>query len=75
MGGGGYGCRKFKSNLGQKKFGPKKNCSTKVKAQKILGPKSLVKMESVSVNILLICANVARTYMLSTNVIVTVSIC
>ena len=45
-----------------------KKCSTKIKAPKKLGPKNLVEIGSVLVEILLIWTNVARTYVAWTNV-------
>ena len=47
----------------------------KIKPPKILGSKSLVKIWSLVTEMLLICTNVARTYVAWTNVIVTVAIC
>ena len=49
--------------------------STKIKAPKKLGPKSLVSIESVTVEIFLIWTNVARTYVAWTNVTIAVGIC
>ena len=53
----------------------KKNMSRKIKAPRKLGIKSLVKISSLTAETLLICANVARSYVAWTNVIVIVGIC
>ena len=50
--------------LGWMKFCPKNMWSTKNKDPKKLNPKRLVKIQSVTAEILLIWTNVARTYML-----------
>ena len=55
-------------NLGQKKFD-----QTKIKATEKLSPKSLVKIVSVTAEILLICTSVARTYVAWTNVLASVT--
>ena len=62
--------KEFRSkSFGYKRFlGPKKG------PQK-LGPKSLVKIGSVTADIFLIWTNVARTYVALTNVTITVGIC
>ena len=54
--------------LGPKKFGVHKN----LRSKKMLGPKSLVKIGSVTAEIMLILTIVSRTYYVAwTNVIVT----
>ena len=50
--------------IGQQQFSPQK-----------MSPKSLVKIESVTADILLLLTNVTRTYVAWTNVSVTVGIC
>ena len=48
--------------MGEKKFDPKKRWSTKFKGPKKLGHKIFVKIGTVTAEILLIWANVARIY-------------
>ena len=74
----------WQKNLGKKKsvqkefrsksFGYKRFLGPKKGPQK-LGPKSLVKIGSVTADIFLIWTNVARTYVALTNVTITVGIC
>ena len=64
----------YKTNLVQKNFVPKK-IVYKIKAPKIFGQKSLVKMGSITAEILLICTNVARACVAWTNVIMTDCLC
>ena len=64
----------YKTNLVQKNFVPKK-IVYKIKAPKIFGQKSLVKMGSITAELLLRCTNVARTYFAWTNAIMTVGLC
>ena len=70
------GQKEFRSKrFGYKKFlGPKRMWSTKIKAPKIVS-KYLVKIGSVTVEILLIWTNVPRTYVALSNVTITVGIC
>ena len=64
------GCKK--EILVQKIFRSKEVWSTKIRAPKKFGPKSLVKIESVvTAEILLLWTNVAMTYVAWTNVTVT----
>ena len=51
-----------------KKFGPKTFWSTKIMTPKKLGQKCLVKIRPITVEILMIWANVARAYVALTNV-------
>ena len=61
-----FGLKKYFGS--EKDFWFEKFWSTEIKALKKLGPKSLVKVGSVTVEILLIWTNVARTYVAWTNV-------
>ena len=61
-------CGLKKSFWSEKDFWFKKFWSTEIKALKKLGPKSFVKVGSVTAEILLIWTNVARTYVSWTNV-------
>ena len=56
-------------------FGPKKCWPTEIRASKKLGAKSLAKIGSVTVEILLTWTNVARTNVAWTNIILTDGIC
>ena len=51
-----------KKNVVHKMFGSKEIWSTKIKATKKLGAKSLVQIKSVTIDILLIWTNDAMTY-------------
>ena len=55
--------------FGQKKFGPKRNVGPE-KIPKILCPKSLVKIRSLTAEILPTCANVAKTYYVARKILV-----
>ena len=59
----------------QKNFGGTKLWSNKIRAPKKLGPKSLLKILSVTAEIFLIWTNFARTNVVCTNVTMIVGIC
>ena len=59
----------------RKYLGQKKCCPKRIKALKKLGPKSLVKIRSVTAEILLMWLNVARNYVTWMNVTMTVGNC
>ena len=63
-----------KKYLGLKKFGPKKCGLQRLRPPKVVS-KYLVKIGSVTVEILLIWTNVPRTYVALSNVTITVGIC